>query len=152
MGLGFTLGWNCRYPRTVNHHLLRRWRWCGRQSSSCPPCCRGGRAGKLLQVRCRSSSTGIPVRKQKPPNRNLQKRRRGSSRAGKPALPKNLIPRLPVQVRLTGEVSEACYRSSLCAQGTPVGDADEQLNAQMLRRGGRGRVGSSPRRTGAPPL
>jgi hypothetical protein len=27
-----------------------------------------------------------------------------SSRAGRPALPKNLIPRLPVQVRLTGEV------------------------------------------------
>ena len=63
-----------------------------------------------------------------------------------------MIPRLPVQVRLTGEVPEACYRSSLCAQGTPVGDADEQLNAQMLRRGGRGRVGSRAAGTGAPPL
>ena len=67
-------------------------------------------------------------------------------------LPKNLIPRLPVQVRLTGEVPEACYRSSLCAQGTLVGDADEQLSAQMLRRGGRGRVRSVSCRTGAPPL
>jgi len=55
-----------------------------------------------------------------------------------------------VQVRLTGEVPEACYRSSLCAQGTPVGDADEQLSAQMLRRGGRGRVGSRTPGTGAP--
>ena len=57
-----------------------------------------------------------------------------------------------MQVRLTGEVPEACYRSSLCAQGTPVGDADEQLSAQMLRRGGRGRVGSAHLEQGRPPL
>ena len=81
-------------------------------------------------MRCRSSSTRLSCQEAEAPNRNLQKRREGSSRVGKPALPKNLIPRLPVQVRLTGEVPEACYRSSLCAQGTPAGDADEQLNAQ----------------------
>jgi len=81
----------------VSHHLLRRWCWCGHQSSSCPPCCRGGRAGRLLQVRCRSSGTGSscrcgvgaverdsPVRKQKPPNRKLQTGQQSHREAGAP--------------------------------------------------------------------
>jgi len=40
------------------------------------------------------------------------------------ALPKTLIARLPVQVRLTDGVPEACCRSSLCAQRALAGDAE----------------------------
>jgi hypothetical protein len=45
-------------------------------------------------------------------------RKRGTAAAVAPytALPKNLISRLPEQVRLTGEVPEACYQRPLCAQ------------------------------------
>jgi len=49
-----------------------------------------------------------------------------SSRAWR-TLPKNLISRLPEQVRLTGEVSEACLpETSVRAEGL-AGDATEQL-------------------------
>jgi len=104
--------------------------------------------GKLLQVRCRSSRTRLSRQEAEAPE---QETADGAAVApGSRRSPKTWFPAYPCRYAWRGEVPEACYRSSLCAQGTPVGDADEQLSAQMLRRGGRGRVGSRTSGTGAP--
>ena len=146
----------------MSHHLLRRWCWCGHQSSSCPPCCRGGRTGRLLQVRCRSSGTGSscrcgvgaverdsPVRKQKPPNRKLQTGQQSHREAGAPqkldspptragtldgGSSGGLLPKLPVRA---GNSGRRCRRT---AQRSDVAE----------RRKRKSRVSRS-RNRGAPP-